>query len=108
MELIDTYEKDDTIDCFTFVFDEVNPDSGYYTMLAMSQDGYKFSQWTSGLYDPEGQNEHLGRRITLQDLGSAALTAFFSRLSIPDAWEPVYKAVEQMIRDEEDGDARTE
>ena len=101
MELLATYEKDNVIDKYTFVFDEMNP-GGYNTMLAMSEDGYKFSNWTSGLYDPDGPNEHLGRRITLQQLGEAALDGFFYRLSIPEGWEDIHNTVEQLIR--EDGD----
>jgi hypothetical protein len=46
MLLIDHYYKPETIDCYTFVFDEVTPETGLYTMLAMSADGYTYSQWT--------------------------------------------------------------
>jgi hypothetical protein len=35
MELLTTFYMPDTIDCYTFVFDEVNP-SGHHMMLAMS------------------------------------------------------------------------
>ena len=100
MQHIDTFHKPGTIDCYTFVFDELNP-GGNNTMLAMSEDGHTFSQWTSGLYDPTGDNEHLGRRITLRDLGHAALDGFFSRLSIPTEWEPIHTAVEEAL---EEGD----
>lgn len=71
-------------------------------MLALSEDGYKFSQWTSGLYDPEGENEHLGQRVLLGAIGARALDGFFSRLSIPREWEELHDVVEQIIR--EDGD----
>ena len=101
MELLATYEKDGVTDKYNFVFNEVNP-GGYYTMLAMSEDGHTFSNWTSGLYDPDGPNEHLGRRITLQQLGHVALDGFFSRLSIPRGWEPIHEVVEQIIREDDD------
>lgn len=106
MELIDSYRMDGVLDCYTFVFDEQDPRTDYYTMLALSEDGYTFSQWTSGVYDPEGENEHLGKRILLGEIGACALDGFFSRLSIPDEWEQAYQAIEQIIR--EDGDARDE
>ncbi len=44
MELIDSYRKDGVLDCYTFVFDEQDPRTGYHTMLALSEDGYTFSQ----------------------------------------------------------------
>jgi hypothetical protein len=50
MELIASFYKPDAIDCYTFVFDELNP-GDYHTMLAMSEDGHTFSQWTSGRYE---------------------------------------------------------
>jgi hypothetical protein len=101
MRLIDQFHKDGVCDAYTFVFDEMNP-GGYYTMLALSEDGFTFSQWTSGLYDPEGENEHLGKHILLNAIGARALDGFFSRLSIPREWEEVHNVVEQIIR--EDGD----
>jgi hypothetical protein len=102
MRLIDQYYKPETIDCYTFVFDEVTPETGYNTMLAMSEDGYVFSQWTSGVYDPEGENEHLGKHILLSAIGARALDGFFSRLSIPREWEEIHDAVEQIIREEDE------
>ena len=102
MRLIDQFYRPETIDCYTFVFNEVTPETGYYTMLALSEDGYQFSQWTSGLYDPEGENEHLGKRILFGAIGARALDGFFSRLSIPREWEELHDVVEQIIR--EDGD----
>jgi hypothetical protein len=86
VELIDIYYEPETIDCYTFVFDEVNP-GGYNTMLAMSEDGHTFSQWTSGVYDPDGDNEHLGKRVLLHELGVTVLNAFFSRLGIIEPGE---------------------
>jgi|SRR5579859_5464389 len=102
MRLIDQYFKPETIDCYTFVFDEVTPETRYNTMLAMSEDGYAFSQWTSGLYDPDDENEHLGRRITIQDLGNTVLNAFFYRLSISQEWGEVHEVIELVIRDDKD------
>lgn len=103
MEVIDSYRKDGVLDCYTFVFDEQDPRTGFYTMLAMSEDGYTFSQWTSGVYDLAGENEHLGTRVLLGAIGARALDGFFSRLSIPDEWEQAYQTIEQIIR--EHGDA---
>jgi hypothetical protein len=102
MELIDCYHKESVLDCYTFVFDEHDPRTGYYTMLAMSEDGYTFSQWTSGLYAPGGANEHLGQCVVLSAIGAQALDGFFSRLSIPDAYEPHHQAIEQLIREHRD------
>jgi hypothetical protein len=79
--LIDQFYQPETIDCYTFVFDE-RSDNGYHTMLAMSEDGFTFSQWTSGCYDPEGANEHLGKRVLLHELGAVVLNHFFTRLGI--------------------------
>jgi hypothetical protein len=45
MNLIDSYSKPGVIDCYTFVFDEHNPRTGYYTMLATDETGGMFSQW---------------------------------------------------------------
>jgi hypothetical protein len=98
MELIATFYTPDTIDCYTFVFDELNP-GGYHTMLAMSADGHTFSQWTSGVYEPGAANEHLGRRVTLQSLGRAALDGLLYRLSVPDDYEAVHHAIEQLLKE---------
>lgn len=84
MKLIDQFEKEGVIDRYTFVFDELNP-GGDYTMLVLSEDGYTFSKWTSGIFDPNGENEHLGNRILLSAISATAPDGFFSRLSIPDA-----------------------
>lgn len=101
MRLIDQFHKDGVIDAYTFVFDETNPD-GSCTMLALSEDGYQFSQWTTGVYDPEGENEHLGTRILLSAIGERALDGFFSRLSIPKEWEEAHDIIEQIIREGDD------
>ena len=62
MRLIDCFYQEGVIDCYTFVFDEQSPMTGYYTMLATSEEGRGFSQWTEGMYDPDGDNSHLGER----------------------------------------------
>jgi hypothetical protein len=62
MKLIDCFYQDGVIDCYTFVFDEQNLWTNYYTMLATDRDGRRFSQWTEGYYDSEGTNTHLGTR----------------------------------------------
>ena len=80
MELIATCYTPDTIDCYTFVFDALNP-GGSHTMLAMSADGHTCSQWTSGLYDAGGDNAHLGARVDFHQLGERLLTAFFARIA---------------------------
>lgn len=100
MELIDCYRKDGVLDCYTFVFNELDPHTGYYTILALSEDGYTFSQWTSGIYDPEGDNEHIGTRILLSAIGARALDGFFARLSIPQEWEAAHTIMEQIIRED--------
>ena len=81
MELIDTFYQPGTIDCYTFVFDDQDPNTGYYAMLAMSEDGVTFSQWTDGLYDPAGTNEYLGERVDFHQLGSKVLDCFFARVT---------------------------
>ena len=102
MKLLEIFDKSDVPDRYRFVFDEVHAETGSYRMLAMSEDGYKISEWRQGVYDPEGQNEHLGERIPLAALGDLALDGFFYRLSVPDQWEEVYQTIEQIIR--EDGE----
>lgn len=62
MKLIDCFYQEGVIDCYTFVFDERSPLNGYYTMLATSETGCAFSQWTEGLYAPDRDNSHLGER----------------------------------------------
>lgn len=84
LHLIDQFYRPGTYDAYTFVFDEQDPRTGYYTMLALSEDGASFSQWTEGLYTPGVANEHLGRRVALYELGSAVLTAFCQRIVDPE------------------------
>ncbi len=82
MELIDTFYKQHVYDAYTFVFDEQDAGTGYYTMLGMSEDGRSFCQWTQGLYDPAGENEHLGRHVDFHTLGVTVLGHLMDRLSI--------------------------
>ena len=99
MQLIDVFYQPAVLDCYTFVFDEHDSRTGDYTMLGMSEDGHTVSQWTSGRYEPGTANEHLGSRILLSALGTAALDGFFARLSIPEEWEGIRTTIEQIMKD---------
>lgn len=79
MELIDIYHRPET---YTFVFDDVRDEQ--HLMLEMADDRWEYTDYFYGEYDPTGDNERLGVRQTLQELGEIALTRFFQRLSIPD------------------------
>ena len=81
MDLIDAYYEPETIDCYTFVFGERNPQTGHYTMLATSETGRSFSQWTEGRYDPRGSNEHLGERVAFWHIGRTLLSHVFARMA---------------------------
>jgi hypothetical protein len=62
LRLIDCfYTKEPVIDRWTFVFDERDSWTGYYTMLGTDDHGRMFSQFTSGFYEPGEANLHLGR-----------------------------------------------
>ena len=62
MRLIDCFYQNGAIDCYTFVFDERDQWTNYYTMLATDHDGRMFSQWTEGFYEVGEANPHLGER----------------------------------------------
>lgn len=63
MKLLDAFRTSEPVlDCWSFVTDEIDPSTGYYDMLATSENGQVFSQWTSGQYEPGVANEHLGER----------------------------------------------
>ncbi len=65
-KLIDVFKSDEpVIDQWTFVFDEVNPYNGCYTMLSTDNTGWGFSQFCEGLYAPGSANAHLGERPRL-------------------------------------------
>lgn len=105
MKLLDHFYKPGTYDCHTFVFDEKQGE--FNTMLALSEDGYAFSQWTTGLYDPDGENDHLGTRVPISELGTTVLNAFFGRLSIPRGTEDFYATLDEIAEEtaeyEDDG-----
>jgi hypothetical protein len=63
LEILKTDEP--VIDNWTTVFDDVDPLTGDYLMLATDHDGFMFSQWTDGQYEPDGDNSHLGYRPRL-------------------------------------------
>lgn len=100
LQLLDVFRTDaPVIDCWTFVFNEMNPSyRGYHTMLATSETGQSFSQWTEGEYDPDGDNAHLGyrprfigetlvnhvlRRMTEGEACPSAMQDFFERADMP-------------------------
>jgi hypothetical protein len=68
------------IDRFTFVFDEQEPRTGFYTMLGTSATGAAFSQWTGGFYEPGGKNLHLGKRVDFQSVGSTLVAHALGRM----------------------------
>jgi hypothetical protein len=86
MRLIDQFYSPEPVDTYTFVFDEVNPDTGQYTMLPMRQDTFAYSQYVEGVYDPDGENVHLGQRLLFHQLGGVIMDRFFSRIAIPDQY----------------------
>lgn len=80
VKLIDVYHTSEpVIDTWTFVVDEVDPTTGYYDMLATSETGHVFSQWTSGEYDPDGENSHLGERPRV--IGELLVNHVIARMS---------------------------
>jgi hypothetical protein len=82
MELLDCFYQRDipVIDRFTFVFDEQDPRTGYYTMLGTSATGAAFSQWTSGYYELGGKNLHLGECVDFQSVGSRLVAHVLGRM----------------------------
>ena len=81
MRLIDSYYQPGVIDCYTFVFDERKPRTAYYTMLATDETGGMFSQWTEGMYNPDGANEHLGMRVLFPYLGKVLVDHVLDRMN---------------------------
>ena len=49
-------------------------------MLATDETGGMFSQWTEGMYDPNGANEHLGVRVLFQYLGNVLVEHVLGRM----------------------------
>ena len=80
MDLPDAYYRPGTIDCYTFVLSEQDPRTGYYSMLATDDEGIMFSQWTEGMYDPNGRNEHLGQRVIFGYLGRRLVNHVLDRM----------------------------
>jgi hypothetical protein len=80
MKLIDQFYTPEPVDTYTFVFDDMNPETGQYTMLPMRQDTFAYSQFVEGDYDPDGENPHLGQRVLFHELGELVMDRFFSRL----------------------------
>ncbi len=78
MELIDCFYQEGVIDCYTFVFDECDRWTNYYTMLATDHDGRMFSQVTEGFYEPGELNPHLGVRP--QVIGEALIHHVIGRM----------------------------
>jgi hypothetical protein len=81
MNLIDAYYQPGVIDCYTFVFDERDSKTEYYTMIATDETGATYSQWTEGVYDPNGANEHLGVRVLFQYLGKVLVDHVLDRMN---------------------------
>ena len=78
MRLLDCFYQEGVIDCYTFVFDEQDPLHGYHTMLATSETGGAFSQFCEGLYEPGGDNAHLGARPHV--IGEALVNHVIARM----------------------------
>lgn len=79
-QLVDCFHSNEpVIDAWTFVLNEVNPDNGYYTMLATDNTGWGFSQFCEGIYTPDGDNSHLGERPRF--IGEALVNHIMRRMS---------------------------
>lgn len=73
-KLLEIFEKAGVPDHYRFVFDRANK-LGLYAVLAMTEDG-RSAAWVHEYYDPETTNDHLGERITLQELAINRPKAF--------------------------------
>ncbi|MBA2679486.1 MAG: hypothetical protein H0U76_13950 [Ktedonobacteraceae bacterium] len=80
LALIEVFYAPQYIDCYTFVFDEVDSHTHLYTMLGTSMLGESFSQWTAGSYDPQGENRHLGKHVPFQELAKPLIKHVLSRM----------------------------
>jgi hypothetical protein len=82
MELLDCFYRRGfpVIDPYTFVFNERDPATGYWTMLGTSATSAAFSQWTSGYYEPGGKNLHLGDRVDFQSVVSLLVEHVLGRM----------------------------
>jgi len=81
MQLIDTYYQTEPTDCYTFVFDERNPETGDHTMLPMTNENWYRSQYIEAPYDPSGENEQLGQRVLFHTIGAVVMDHFFRRIA---------------------------
>ncbi len=78
--IIDVFRTDEpVIDQWTFVFNEVNPLNGLYTMIATDNTGRGFSQFCEGHYTPDGDNAHLGERPRV--IGETLMNHVLGRLT---------------------------
>lgn len=86
LEVIAAFHTDEpVIDDWTFVVNSQEP-NGMYDMLATNDTpdypGCGFSQWCSGIYDPEGDNSHLGEQVpfTVEAIGQTLMRHVLGRL----------------------------
>lgn len=70
MKILAVYDNDGkTIDRYTVVTDVTGFGYTMHEMLGIDdQGGRSFSQWTTGQYNTDGQNRHLGHKIRFEDL----------------------------------------
>ena len=80
MEMLDAFYQPNVIDSYTFVFDEQEPRTNLYTVLATDRDGVMFSQWTEGFFDPNGTNDHLGRHVIFGYVGKQLINHVLDRM----------------------------
>lgn len=83
--IIDVFYTDDpVIDKWTWVLNETNPyNHSYNAMIATDNTGRGFSQMCEGLYEPGGDNAHLGYRPRL--VGESLVNHVMGRLTDPEA-----------------------
>ena len=82
MELIDSFRQEGTPPVYTFVFDHCDPHTRLYEMLRLRDDNqWMFSPFLMGEYHLGEQNEHLGERIRLQQLGHVMLDHLIRRIA---------------------------
>jgi len=85
MELIDSFRREGTPPeptVYTFVFDHYDPHTRLYEMLRLRDDDqWPYSPFFMGEYSRWEKNEHLGERITLQDLGGVVLDKLIRRIA---------------------------
>lgn len=99
MRLIDQFHNEGSDDAYAFVFD--TQQDGLNDILMLGEDGFQHGHWTRGPYDPDGENDHLGQRVMLHELGATILNAFFYRLSIPEGYEELVEELAQAIESDD-------